>query len=114
MNISNSPTRSRTSDEVLLIQGTNVSDTYLICCGRTRIIDCRIGCFRSLVSILNIQTLGFEMICSLQRVEFAVEIRDYKKKSLCFVEFGALFEFGVTKSEEEAGPVKRDISMIMH
>jgi hypothetical protein len=54
------------------------------------------------------------MICSLQRVEFAVEIRDYKKKSLCFVEFGALFEFGVTKSEEEAGPVKRDISMIMH
>ena len=109
MNISNSPTRSRTSDEVLLIQGTNVSDTYLICCGRTRIIDCRIGCFRSLVSILNIQTLGFEMICSLQRVEFAVEIRDYKKKSLW-----NLVRCLNLVSEEEAGPVKRDISMIMH
>ena len=31
MKISKSPTRSRSSDEVLLIQGTNVSDTYLIC-----------------------------------------------------------------------------------
>ena len=31
MKISKSPTRSRGSDEVLLIQGTNVSDTYLIC-----------------------------------------------------------------------------------
>ena len=30
MKISKSPTRSRSSDEVLLIQGTNVSDTYLI------------------------------------------------------------------------------------
>ena len=30
MKISKSPTRSRGSDEVLLIQGTNVSDTYLI------------------------------------------------------------------------------------
>ena len=29
--ISKSPTRNRSSDEVLLIQGTNVSDTYLIC-----------------------------------------------------------------------------------
>ena len=31
MKIPNSPTRSRSSDEVLLTQGTNVSDTYLIC-----------------------------------------------------------------------------------
>ena len=31
MKISKSPTRSRSSDEVLRIQGTNVSDTYLIC-----------------------------------------------------------------------------------
>ena len=31
MKISKSPTRSRSSGEVLLIQGTNVSDTYLIC-----------------------------------------------------------------------------------
>ena len=30
MKISKSPTRSRSSGEVLLIQGTNVSDTYLI------------------------------------------------------------------------------------
>ena len=31
MKISKSPTWNRSSDEVLLIQGTNVSDTYLIC-----------------------------------------------------------------------------------
>ena len=31
MKISKSPTRSRSSGEALLIQGTNVSDTYLIC-----------------------------------------------------------------------------------
>ena len=31
MKISKSSTRSRSSDEVLLIQDTNVSDTYLIC-----------------------------------------------------------------------------------
>ena len=31
MKISKLPTRSRSSDEVLLIQGTNVSVTYLIC-----------------------------------------------------------------------------------
>ncbi len=31
MKISKSPTRSRSSDEVLLIQDTNVSDAYLIC-----------------------------------------------------------------------------------
>ena len=37
-------------------------------------IDCRIRCFRSLLSILDIQILGLEMISSLQRVEFAVEI----------------------------------------
>ena len=30
MKISKSPTRSRSGDEVVLIQGTNVSDTYLI------------------------------------------------------------------------------------
>ena len=30
MKISKSPTRSRSSGEALLIQGTNVSDTYLI------------------------------------------------------------------------------------
>ena len=83
MKISKSPTRSRSSDEVLLIQGTNVSDTYLICVDEQEKIDCRIRCFRSLLSILDIQILGLEMISSLQRVEFAVEI---------FVEFSALIE----------------------
>ena len=86
MKISKLPTRIRSSDEVLLIQGTSVSDTYIPhLCGRTRIrmIDCRIRCFRSLLSILDIQILGLEMISSLQRVEFAVEI---------FVEFSALIE----------------------
>ena len=85
MKISKSPTRSRSSDEVLLIQGTNVSDIRYPphLCGRKRMIDCRIRCFRSLLSILDIQILGLEMICSLQRVEFAVEI---------FVEFSALIE----------------------
>ena len=66
-------------------------------------IDCRIERFRSLLLILNIQILGLEMISSLQRVEFAVEV---------FVELSVL-KVGFTESEEIAGPAKRDISMIM-
>ena len=81
MKISKSPTRSRSSDEVLLIQGTNVSDTYLICVDEQEWLI--VGRFTSLLSISDTQILGLEMISSLQRVEFAVEI---------FVEFSALIE----------------------
>ena len=53
--------------------------------------------------MLDIQTLGLEMISSLQRVEFAVEV---------FVELSVL-KVGFTESEEIAGPAKRDKSMTM-
>ena len=53
--------------------------------------------------MLDIQTLGLEMISSLQRVEFAVEV---------FVELSVL-KVGFTESEEITGPAKRDISMTM-
>ena len=66
-------------------------------------IDCRIRCFRSLLSMLDIQTLGLETISSLQRVEFVVEV---------FVELSVL-KVGFTESEEIAGPAKRDKSMTM-
>ena len=45
MKISKSPTRSRSSDEVLLIQGTNVSDTYLICVDEQERLIVELGAF---------------------------------------------------------------------
>ena len=43
MKISKSPSRSRSSDEMLLIQGTNVSDTYLICVGEQEWLIVELG-----------------------------------------------------------------------